>query len=167
MIGLYPGSLLKLRLQQVSILWKSCTAQKMKLSFKDFVSKCDQIRSFLWIWSRLLKKSLMENFIFCVVRIELIAKYLNISFFLCGKYRNFARNYAELHLSTKFPYQEIRWNYSIFRSFLFSHIIISDSGEWAKAISESCSEKSHKIIWKTLVTEYFLSKVADLQPETF
>ena len=149
------------------ILWKSCTAQKMKLSFKDFVSKCDQIRSFLWIWSRLLKKSLMENFIFCVVRIELIAKYLNISFFLCGKYRNFARNYAELHLSTKFPYQEIRWNYSIFRSFLFSHIIISDSGEWAKAISESCSEKSHKIIWKTLVTEYFLSKVADLQPETF
>ena len=43
------------------------TAQKMKFSIKDFLSKCDQIRSFLWIWSRLLKKSLMENFIFCVV----------------------------------------------------------------------------------------------------
>ena len=29
---------------------------------KDFFSKCDQIRSFLRIWSCLLKKSLMENF---------------------------------------------------------------------------------------------------------
>ena len=32
---------------------------------KGFFSKCDQIRSFLWIWLHLLKKSLMENFIFC------------------------------------------------------------------------------------------------------
>ena len=32
-------------------------AQKMKLSMKNFFSKCDQIR----------KKSLMENFIFCAV----------------------------------------------------------------------------------------------------
>ena len=40
---------------------------KMKFSIKDFSSKCDQIRSFLRIWSYLLKKSLMENFIFCPV----------------------------------------------------------------------------------------------------
>ena len=40
------------------------TAQKMKVSTKDFFSKCDHIRSFLRIWSHLLKKSLMENFIF-------------------------------------------------------------------------------------------------------
>ena len=32
-----------------------------------YFNKCDQIRSFLWIWSHLLKKSLMENFIFCAV----------------------------------------------------------------------------------------------------
>ena len=38
------------------------TAQKMK----DFFSKCDQNRSFLRIWSHLLKKSFMENF-FCAV----------------------------------------------------------------------------------------------------
>ena len=31
-----------------------------------FFSKCDQIRSILSIWSYLLKKSLMENFIFVV-----------------------------------------------------------------------------------------------------
>ena len=39
----------------------------MKFSIKDFFSKCDQIGSFLRIWSDLLKKSLMENFIFCEV----------------------------------------------------------------------------------------------------
>ena len=41
----------------------TCTAQKMKFSIKDFFSKCDQ-SSFLQIWSHLMKKSLMENFIF-------------------------------------------------------------------------------------------------------
>ena len=40
-------------------------AQKMKFSIKNFFSKYDQIRSFLRIWSHLLKKSLMENFVFC------------------------------------------------------------------------------------------------------
>ena len=43
------------------------TAQKMKFSVKDFFSKCDQIRRKPRIWLRLLKKSLMESFIFCVV----------------------------------------------------------------------------------------------------
>ena len=32
--------------------------KKMKFFVKDFYSKCDQMRSFLRIWSRLLKKSL-------------------------------------------------------------------------------------------------------------
>ena len=45
----------------------SSTAQKMKFSIKDFFSKCDQIRRKLRIWSHILKKSLMENLIFCVV----------------------------------------------------------------------------------------------------
>ena len=44
------------------------TAQKMKLSIKDFFSKCDQILRELRIWSHLLKKSLMENFTFCAVQ---------------------------------------------------------------------------------------------------
>ena len=42
-------------------------AQKMKFSIKDFFSKCDQTHSFLRIWSHLLKKSFMENIIFCAV----------------------------------------------------------------------------------------------------
>ena len=41
----------------------------MKFSIKDFFGKCDQIRSLLQIWSNLLKKSLMENFIFCAVSV--------------------------------------------------------------------------------------------------
>ena len=43
------------------------TAQKLKFSIKDFFSKCEQIHRNLGIWSHLLKKSLMENFNFCVV----------------------------------------------------------------------------------------------------
>ena len=42
-------------------------AQKMKFSIKDLSSKCDQIRRKLRIWSHLLKKPLMYNFIFCAV----------------------------------------------------------------------------------------------------
>ena len=38
-----------------------------KFSIKEFLQKFYQIRSFIPIWSRLVKKSLMENFIFCVV----------------------------------------------------------------------------------------------------
>ena len=41
------------------------TTKKMKCSIKDFFSKPDQIRSFLQIWSHLLKKSFMEYFISC------------------------------------------------------------------------------------------------------
>ena len=56
--------------------WNSCYYKSLQTPFKgqaallqlkDFLSKCDQIRSFLRIWSHLLKKSLMKNFIFCAV----------------------------------------------------------------------------------------------------
>ena len=43
------------------------TAQKIKFSIKDLFSKCDQIRSFLRIWSHLPKKSLKKNLFFCAV----------------------------------------------------------------------------------------------------
>ena len=33
---------------------------------KDFLSKCDQIRKKMWIWSHLLK---LENLIFCAVNL--------------------------------------------------------------------------------------------------
>ena len=39
----------------------------MKFSITDFFIKCDQIHSFKRISSHLLKKSVIENFIFCAV----------------------------------------------------------------------------------------------------
>ena len=51
----------------------------------DFFSKCDQIRRKLRIWSHLLKKSLMENFIFvCGVRCNIEKLFL--------KFRGITRN---------------------------------------------------------------------------
>ena len=52
------------------------TAQKMKFSIKNFLSKCDQIHRKLRIWSHLLKKSWTENFIFCAV---VLSKYSKVS----------------------------------------------------------------------------------------
>ena len=49
---------------------KILTEQKMKFSMKDFFSKCNRIRRKLRIWLYLLKKSLMENFIFCAATLE-------------------------------------------------------------------------------------------------
>ena len=43
------------------------TAQKMKYSIKDFFSIYDKIHNLLRIWSHLLKRLLMEVFIFCAV----------------------------------------------------------------------------------------------------
>ena len=52
--------------------WKSIltnTAQKMQFSITDFFTKCEQIHSFLRIWSHLLQKFLIGNFhILCSVR---------------------------------------------------------------------------------------------------
>ena len=51
----------------MALFFLTYTAQKMKFFIKDFFSKCDQICSFLRIWSHLLKKSLIEKLIFCAV----------------------------------------------------------------------------------------------------
>ena len=44
------------------------TFQKMNFSINHFFSKYDQLRRKLQIWSHLLKKSIIENFIFCVAK---------------------------------------------------------------------------------------------------
>ena len=49
------------------------TAQKMKFSIEKFFSKCVQIHRKIRIWPHLLKKSLMENFIFCAVNLPYFA----------------------------------------------------------------------------------------------
>ena len=51
----------------------------MKFFIKDVFSKYDQIRRKLRIWSDLLKKSLMENFILCVCSDSLVEQGLQKS----------------------------------------------------------------------------------------
>ena len=58
---------LMLKSRRLVVVSSRNTAQKRKLSIKGFFSKYDQIRSLLRIWSHLMKKSLMENFIFCAL----------------------------------------------------------------------------------------------------
>ena len=62
--------LVLLILQELVVVHKIHYIKKMKFSIKYFFSKCDQIRRKLQIWSHLVKKSLMENFIFCAVMIK-------------------------------------------------------------------------------------------------
>ena len=45
-------------------------------------------------------------------------------------------------------------------------VIIFGSGKQADAVSVGCSEMFGEIIWKRVGIEYFLSKDANLQPET-
>ena len=56
---------------------RSDTAQKMKFSIKDLFSKCDQIGR-----KHLLKKSLIEEFIFCAVLSKLLNPFHTTGFFL-------------------------------------------------------------------------------------
>ena len=99
------------------------TAQKMKFSIKGFSSKYDQIRSFLRIWSHLLEKSLMENFIFCVVTLKVIQSLLllisyQIRFSSCVKIiwvfcTCFVRIKTLVQFGGPWPkYSQILWRYT-------------------------------------------------------
>ena len=54
-------------LEYIDVMEGILTVQTIKFLIKNFFSKCDPIRSFLRIWSHLLKMSLMQNFIFCTM----------------------------------------------------------------------------------------------------
>ena len=56
-----------LREDKAKYQWPITLNKKMKFSIMDFFSICDQICRKLPIWSHILKKSLMENFILCAV----------------------------------------------------------------------------------------------------
>ena len=58
----------KIQVQKIESEHYSCPAQKIGFSIKDFFSIFDQIRrTFLRIWSHLLKKTLLENISFCAM----------------------------------------------------------------------------------------------------
>ena len=61
-----------LRKEQFLVALLHHAAQKMKFSIKDFFSKRDQIRSFLRIWSHLMKKLFLKNSF--IVKCQLICQ---------------------------------------------------------------------------------------------
>ena len=67
----------------------------------DFFSKHDQIRSKLRIWSHSLKKSLMENFIFCAVDVAkiVVSRFSNLS---VREYDDIIFNYRNFFASSYF-----------------------------------------------------------------
>ena len=64
---LYSSRMLFFQIFYLIFILFSHHCLKMKFPVKNFFGKCYQIRSFLRFWSHLLRKSLTENFIFCVV----------------------------------------------------------------------------------------------------
>ena len=85
-------------------LTTTSTLQKMKLSIKDFFSKCEQIRTFLRIWSHLLKKSLMESFIFyAVLKIVFFLESTNLDVWQTCKYAFVSSFYGICHHNEKVP----------------------------------------------------------------
>ena len=53
--------------EPVLITLKNPPSLHKQFSIRDSFSKCDQIRRKMRIWSHLLKKSFLKNFIFCAV----------------------------------------------------------------------------------------------------
>ena len=69
----------------------------MKFSIKDFFIKCDKIRSFLRIQSHLLKKSLMDNFIFCTFNLISISIFFLFKSIDCVFINTFLVNFLILY----------------------------------------------------------------------
>lgn len=57
--------LLKTLSQKLLIAHRTLHFTKIKFSVRDFFSKCEQIGTFLWICSHVLRKYLAENFPLC------------------------------------------------------------------------------------------------------
>ena len=65
---------------------------KNEIFIKDFFIKFDQICRNLRMWSHLLKKSLMENFIVCAMKD--VSSNMNHDFGFIGKYNEFLAEYT-------------------------------------------------------------------------
>ena len=99
-----------------------CHYAKNKCFIKEFFSKCYLTRSFLRICSHLLKKSLMENFIFCAVCAHFSCYWLPI-------YHSFISSLCSPE------YLSLEEKYVIFR--------YGDEGSWQKHPAEY---SLHKIV---------------------
>ena len=97
----------------------SITAQKMKFSIKDFFSKYDQICRKMRIWSHLLKKSSVENFIFCAVHSEKNTR-RHCNFLWQFYYLNFPSGFWNYIAFIIYSLKEMQWEFIRERDFFLS-----------------------------------------------
>ena len=134
----------------------SFAAQKMKFSFKDLFSKCDQIPRFLRIWSHLLKKYLIENF---VETSSMSTPIIFRSYILGFPARSSNKN--RIKTSTSF----VKWSiyepkkiglfpFALFRILLFLwEVPVSHKSQWLKVVSTA---KDTRFLPLLLVTDIVL-----------
>ena len=120
------------------------TVQKIKFSIKAFLS-------FLRIWSHLLKKSFMENFIFCAVLIFFVVSWI-ITKYVKTILRNTMQNVYTIssYLSLSIP----TWKHHKTRSYL----MFSESRERPVTWNESKSGSeaaTGEVLWKKLFLKNF------------
>ena len=127
-----------------SIFRSNGTAQKMKFYIEDFYSKCDQIRSFLKkpLIPQLLKKSLMENFIFCAVRsfYPHIESFLVLQIFFpfagnfsIDRWQNYLTHFSPMHpFSTPWKHQKTAfWCFQVLeKRYIGSKWINNPQAQW-------------------------------------
>ena len=102
------------------------TAQKMMFFYKDFFRKCNQIRNFPRIWSHLLKKTIIKNFILRALNVlsycwnlrpaNYLASHCNIKIKSRKKYGI----YSELTIKTP---EQCRWGRCGIFIVIFEHIL--------------------------------------------
>ena len=77
----YLATPIKWRIKMLNSILTAQNCTKTVVPYEDFFSKCDQIRCFQRIWSHLLKKLLLENFIFlCSASLDLFRANLSLYF---------------------------------------------------------------------------------------
>ena len=89
-------------------------AQKIKFSITDFFSTCGQICSFLQIWSHLLRKFLMGNFIFCAVCVIFYSFDILFSLYYCLAIATWKTIYRFLNIYIHLQVNKIRCKHLYF-----------------------------------------------------
>ena len=125
------------------------SAQKIKFPIKDFFSKCHQTGRKLRIWSHLMKKSLMQNFIFCGVCSEEKAKDFNRRHKLRKKCSHLEFFWSVLSairteygdLQSKPPYSVRMWEKTYQKNSEYEHFSYSNIKDPRKYLRRSTSLK--------------------------
>ena len=119
--------------------------KRQSFAWRIIFSSCDHIRSILRIWSHLLKKSLMQNFIFLCV--------IDFSWENCGR-----RFWIYWFSFTNIPPEE---SIDICTNTLSEGLSkICKKQSFKGVLRKMCSENMQKIYWRTPMLKCDFNKVA-------